>query len=231
MVALKREFASSRAKRISETMRRRKVDNFFQWREEMKRTGLIKTSYDPFPKSDELAELIGVTLGDGNIEVFPRTERLVIAANSRNKGFVKRYEGIVGRIFGKKPKCMKSRSANCVRISIYQKFISERLGIQSGNRKNARYVVPGWILRNTTFKISFLRGLYEAEGSLCVHKATSTYKLLFSNKNMSLLNIVSDALASLGFKSNKSGYKVQVSRKDEVYQLKKLIGFRVYDRL
>lgn len=195
----------------------------------MRAAGLIKSSYPPFLKDEKLAELIGVVLGDGHIEVFPRCERLAVAANSKNKGFITRYANIIKHIFGKEPRCAKAKSSNCVRISIYEKNISERLKIPTGDRGGLRIEIPAWIWHNENLLISYLRGLYEAEGSFCVHKPTSTYKLFFANKNPSLLNNVYTALVRLGFHPNKSGYKVQLSRKDEVYACKTLIRFRVYE--
>lgn len=217
--------------KTSKTMRDKKIDNFSKWRERMKKEGKIKSDYLPLPHSKYLAELIGVTLGDGHIEKFPRTERLVIAANSNNHGFIKRYATLMEMIFSKRPKLMKSRAVNCLRISIYEKLISERLGIPTGKRRYVLNKVPQWILDNHEFMVAFLRGLYEAEGSFCVHKPTSTYKMLFSNRNDSLLSIVYDLVSSLGFKVNRSSFKVQVSKKEHVLRLKDLIAFRNYAKL
>ncbi len=209
-------------------MKQKKLDNFLVWREKMKSEGKIKSNYPPFPHTSDLAELIGVVLGDGHIEKFPRTERLIIAANSNNEGFVKRYVEIIEKLFHKKPLCTKVKKANCIRISIYEKFISKRLGIPTGNRKNFQFKSPIWILKNRIFLISFLRGLYEAEGSFCIHKPTSTYKLLFKNTNSYLLDSAFEGLEMLGFHPHRSTNQIQLSRKKEVYDCKDLIEFRKY---
>lgn len=214
--------------KISETMRKKRIDNFAEWRERMKKTGRIKSDYLPFIKDNDLAEFIGVALGDGHIEIFPRTERLIISANSHNIGFVKRYVRIMRKIFEKEPRCMKTKNANCIRISVYEKFISKRLGMPTGNRKDSTIGIPRWIWINKSFLISCLRGLFEAEGSFCVHKPTSTYKFLFSNQNDTLLHAVYRGLCILGFHPNRSGYKIQLFAKKEVYECKKLIQFRKY---
>lgn len=209
-------------------MKRRKIDNFATWRENAKASGLIRTEYPAFKRDGDLAELMGVVYGDGNISRFPRTERLIIAANSNATGFINRYARLVEKTFDKKPTLMKVYNSNCVRISVYQNQISKRLGIPSGNRGNIKVALPSWIKNNTEILKRFLRGLYEAEGSFCVHKPTSTYKFLFSNKNPSLLKLVYDGLIVLGFHANLSGYKVQVSRKEEVYRSMEEIQFRKY---
>jgi hypothetical protein len=184
-------------------------------------------SYPDLEKAGELAELIGVVLGDGNICKFLRTESLEIAGNSNNKGFIRRYGRIVEKVFSKKPTITKLPT-NCIKIRIYQKNISKRLNIPAGARGKIDFSIPSWILNNKEFLISYLRGLYEAEGSFCIHKPTYTYKFLFSNKNESLLNNVFRGMKILGFHPHRSGYQVQISKKKEVYNAKKLLRFRSY---
>ena len=118
--------------------------------------------------------------------------------------------------------------ANAMTVTIYEKNISKRLGIPNGSRKDLNYVLPKWILHSKTYKVHFLRGLYEAEGSLCYHPMTSTHKLFFANKNQHLLKLVATLVENLGFKQNTYINKVQVSRKAEVQELKDLLHFRSY---
>lgn len=123
-------------------MKARKVSNFHLWTEKMKAEGKIKSVYPEFKKSGDLAELIGVTLGDGHIQKFPRTERLLIFSNSNNVGFVKRYEQLVKSLFQKQPYVYKQKQSNCTRISLYEKHISKRLGIPFSPRKQLQIRVP-----------------------------------------------------------------------------------------
>lgn len=215
--------------KISQTMKKKKIDNFAKWRAKMKKLNKIRSIYPPIKQGGDLAELIGVILGDGHIGKFPRTESLTIASNANNLGFVERYASLVDKLFNaKSTKSYNGKSKGCIRIRIYQKKISERLAIPVGNRKNQKIKIPLWILQNKVHLIRYLRGLYEAEGSFCVHRPTSTYKLLFSNRNKSLLKNVYRALKILGFHPHKSPDKIQVSRKKEVYKLKNLIQYRQY---
>ncbi len=215
--------------KISETFRKKKLDNFKEWRDRMKRLGKIKSDYPAFRKNGDLAELIGVVLGDGSIGVFPRTESLAIFSNSNNSGFIKRYSKLIEKIFHKKPRLTKhGKNTNCIRIRLYEKKISKRLNIPTGKRKDLKIVIPSWILKNKKYLKRYLRGLYEAEGSFCVHKPTYTYKFLFSNRNESLLRNVHKGLEILGFHPHTSKNQIQVSKKKEVYEVKNLIKFRQY---
>jgi len=215
--------------KISETFKRKKIDNFKKWRDEMKKLGKIRSSYPAFKKNGDLAELIGVVLGDGHIGFFPRSESLTISCNSQNRGFIKRYKNLIKKLFKKNPYERKiGQDINCVRIRIYQKNISKRLDIPVGSRKNINFKTPQWIIKNREYLKRYLRGLYEAEGSFCVHKPTYTYKFLFKNSNESLLMNVYKGLIILGFHPHKSKNQIQISRKEEVYKIKDLIKFRQY---
>jgi len=215
--------------KISETFKRKKLDNFKEWRDRMKKIGKIPSSYPSFNKNGDLAELIGVILGDGHIESFPRTESLTIASNGSNKGFIRRYSDLVRKLFKKKPyQGWHSGGSNCIRIRIYQKNISKRLRIPCGDRGGLKINTPGWIVKNKEYLKRYLRGLYEAEGSFCVHKPTCTYKFLFSNRNEYLKQNVYKALRILGFHPHEGKYQIQISRKEEVYKAKELIKFRKY---
>lgn len=215
-------------RKISETMKRRKIDNFAEWRKEAIRDGRIRTRFPALPKNGDLAELIGVLLGDGHIEKCPRTERLLIFSNSNNEGFVERYSRLVQKLFKKKPYVYKQSTQNCIRISLYEKKVSERLGIPTGSRKDISIAVPRWIEKKELHIIRYLRGLYEAEGSYSIHKPTYTHKFVFSNTNQSLLKNVSKLLTVLGFSPHSDSLRVQISKKNEVMRAVKLFRFRQY---
>lgn len=194
----------------------------------MKADGKIKSVYPALTKNGDLAELVGVILGDGHIRPYPRTEELSIFSNSNNLGFIDRYSKLVESVFDKRPAITQHSRGNCKRIRIYEKFISKRLGLEVSPRLNKKLKIPSWIFSKKQYIVRYLRGLYEAEGSFCTHPATSTYKLFFSNKNDSLLESVFVNLERLGFHPHKSACMIQISKKDEVYKCKELLKFRQY---
>ena len=218
----------TRAKKISQTMRAHHLDNFKQWRDRMKELGKIKSTYPILKKDGNLAELIGTVLGDGHIYKHLRCDSLRITGDAKKMGFVNYSAHLVEVVFGKKPTVSKVKRSNAMTITIYEKNISKRLGIPHGSRANLDYILPKWISRSRSNIIHFLRGLYEAEGSLSYHPPTSTHKLFFANKNQYLLRLVATLVKNLGFKQNTYVNKVQVSRKAEVQKLKDLLHFRSY---
>jgi len=209
-------------------MKLKKINNFKSWMDRMKAEGKIKSKYPPFKKDGNLAELIGVVLGDGHIRAYPRTEELSIFSNSNNSGFVNRYSKLVESIFCKKPVETQHSNKNCIRIRIYQKQISIRLGVPFSPHGNLKIVIPGWIISNKKYIVRYLRGLYEAEGSYSVHLPTYTYKVQFSNRNISMLENVYELVSILGFHPHKSKNMIQLSKKNEVLRFIKLIKFRKY---
>lgn len=215
-------------KKISETMKRRKIDNFSKWREQAKKDGKMRSVYPELIKNADLAELIGVILGDGHIRKFSRTEELSIFSNSNNPGFIKRYSELIQKIFNHKPAITYHGNKNCTRIRIYQKYIATRLGIPYSPRGSLNIKIPSWVLTDTEFIIRYIRGLYEAEGSYCVHKPTYTYKIFFSNKNISIIKNVYRLLKKLGFHPHRNSVCVQISKKEEVSKFLEITQFRKY---
>ncbi len=212
------------------TMKALHINNFQDWMDRMKKEGRIKSIYPEFEKNGDLAELMGVVLGDGHIRKFPRTEELSIFSNANNPGFVKRYADLIEKIFAKKPAITFHGDKNCIRIRIYEKQIQPRLGVPYSPRGKLKIKVPNWIFENKDYIVRYLRGLYEAEGCFSQHPPTSTYKLFFSNRNNSMLENVFRLVKKLGFNPHmsKKNYSVQLSRKEEVFEAIKLLEFRKY---
>ncbi len=216
-------------RKISDTMKLKNLDNFSAWREKARNSGAI-AGVRPLVRNGDLAELIGMILGDGSIHAYARTEGLRIVLPTKKPGMIARYADLVATVFGKAPSVIKRKDSACVDIRLYQKGISERLGIPTGARKNLTVQVPDWIFQNRDFVIRYLRGLYEAEGCFSTHPATFTYKFIFSNVNHSMLTVVADLLKKLGFHPHCTNRNVQLSRKSEVYAAVKLLHFGEYKK-
>lgn len=222
------QMMDARALKISETMRARKLDNFKRWRDEMKRIGKIKSSYPALKKNGDLAELIGVTLGDGHVYKHDRCDSLRIVGDAAKMQFVNRSSDLIEAVFSKKPTIRQVTGSNAMTVTVYEREISKRLGIPHGSRAIFEYPLPDWITNNKRFTCRFLRGLYEAEGSLNHHLPTYTHKFSFANANPNLIRLVSELVSTLGFHPHISGRSVQVSRKEEVQKLTDLLQFRRY---
>src|SRR3989344_188464 len=215
-------------RKISETMRKKRIDNFKKWRDEMRRRGLLKSSYPALVRNGDLAELLGIVLGDGHVHRHERCDSLRIVGDAKKMGFVVHSAQLIFLVFGKHPKVAKRSGSNGMNVTVYEKNIAKRLDIPTGSRAKYDYCLPGWIESNKSYTIRFLRGLYEAEGSISHSPATYTHKFIFSNTNPRLRELVARLVRELGFTVSNSANKVQVSRQADVQKLSDLIEFRHY---
>lgn len=215
-----------RIQRRSVLMKKRGIDNFADWRAEQIRAGKIKSVYPRLIQTVGHAYLHGFILGDGHIEKHLRTEKLVITLNTKYPILIKNVERAMFAVFGKKPKVALDHSSECYRVYIYEKYLSKRLHIKTGNKGLLIHKIPSWIKRSKKYTLSFVKGLFEAEGSISVHQPTYTHIMSFANKNCSLLDIVENILISLGLHPERRQVAVRLRRKNEVEYFRKLINFR-----
>ncbi len=184
--------------------------------------------YEPFEKSEDLAFLIGLALGDGYIGNTSRTQVLKLTLGT-DKPLLWQYAAeIVKKIFEKEPHLCFRKSSACVDICIYQNKIDERLGILSGSKKETNIKLPDWAWKKKSFLRAILKGLFEAEGSFSIHEPTYTYNFSFSNRNQSLLNEVEKVLIQFGYHPERRKYQVRLRKKKETLDFEKFISFRNY---
>ena len=215
-------------KKISETMRFKKLDNFAKWRTNARLTGLIPDPNKKFEKSENLASLIGLILGDGNISEYPRTETLRLTLGTDKPKLASYSVMLIKDVFKKAPSLVQRTNLNCFNITISQKNISKRLEVPVGARGKLEIRLPSWVWRKRKYIISVLKGLFEAEASYCVHEKTYTYNFEFSNRNSSLLDEVEKALKLLGYNPERRKYAVRLRKKAEAIKFHSLIKFRAY---
>jgi len=218
-----------RVRKISETFKAKRIDNFAQWRLKARLNGKIPLTRVPLAGTEQLAFLVGLILGDGHIEKFPRSERLRIVLGTDKPLLWRRAAKAVQAVFGKEPSVQRRKDTAAVEIGLYQTRLSERLGVPAGNRGKLRVRLPEWIRSERRYLIACLKGLFEAEGSYSVHAPTYTYNLSFSNRNPALLDEVERALTSLGFHPERRSYAVRLRRKQETARFIELIRFRSYN--
>jgi len=218
-----------RVRKISETLKAKHIDNFARWRLKARLDGRIPATHIPLEKTEQLAFLIGMALGDGHIHRFPRSEQLRIVLGTDKPLLWQHVAKVVQNVFGKKPRVGRRKQAACVDISLYQTRLSERLGIPAGARGKLEMRLPEWIRSEQRHLIACLKGLFEAEGFYSVHKPTYTHNLGFSNRNPALLDEVEWALISLGFHPERRSYAVRLRKKLEATRFIELICFRSYN--
>jgi intein/homing endonuclease len=182
--------------------------------------------YKKLSKNDDLAELIGIILGDGNLYRHPRTENLRIVCHSKDVAYIKHVERLIFFIFDKAPSSYKRHYKNAVNINLYQQHISARLNIPVGDKIKNNVGVPEWIFSKRKFMTRCLKGLFETDGCFQEDKSNYAQYIEFKNYCCRLLKDVGDLLLRLGYHPQIGKNYVRLARRKEVYGFKKLIGFR-----
>lgn len=122
-------------------------------------------------KSKELAEFIGIMLGDGGIN---NPWQANISMNSIADATYARYvEDLIIHLFGVRPAIRKRKERNTLVISLASTTIVDFLisiGLPRGNKLKAGLKIPEWILKNPSYRRASIRGLVDTDGCLYIHK-------------------------------------------------------------
>lgn len=184
------------------------------------------SAYKRLDKNAFLAELIGIILGDGCITKFKRTESLRITCNSNDKEYVKYACELIKRAFGKEPTYTRRKTANAIDIRLYQKFISSRLALPSGNKIRNKIGVPGWVYSKNIYMVNCLKGLFDTDGHFRRDLDNYLHVIELKNHCNQILQDAYGMLRSLGYSPQLGKKYVRLARKIEVYDFINSINFR-----
>ncbi len=198
------------------------------------------TKYISIPKNNKnLAEFIGIMLGDGNIFSLKKGKKISIhsvriAGDSRNdEVYLKNFVAPLSKkLFGLTPRIVKHKNHNCLYVVLYSielvKFLA-RHGIKSGNKIKNNLTIPQWVWKDKRLLKACLRGLIDTDGS--VYELTpqwpGLYQLAFRNKNKRLLRDTRKALLYLDFNISRISKNdtIYITKMSELERFYKEIGF------
>jgi len=164
----------------------------------------VRTFKLPF-YSNDLAEFVGIMLGDGNIGKL----QISITLNSiLDADYSKYISGLCNKLFGCYPKIIKKK--NCNALSIYYNGVNlvrflTSIGMLIGDKVKQQVDIPSWIKINSDFSIACLRGLIDTDGCISINKYKVNgkeyfyRKLVFANRSIPLINFVCSELRKLGW--------------------------------
>lgn len=160
----------------------------------------IKRRYEILPKkSGKLAELIGIILGDGNIQKLKRCQRLLISCDRKYLNRTNEIKNLLHGVFKKEPKIYKRSSVNCDDVCLYMQNVDIALGLKAGNKIKNKVRIPNWIMKNRRFLIVRLKGLFETDGTYAINKKAHVQFVEFENECPELRLSVYKAIRSLGY--------------------------------
>lgn len=173
----------------------------------LKKNGIVpKVKFYKSPDySQELAEYVGIMLGDGGITFGQCTITLNSEADSRYILFVSK---LGEKLFGEAPKIIKRKDSKAIclyynGVSLVKFFV--RIGLKTGNKVKQQVGVPDWVRNSREYSTACLRGLMDTDGGVFLHKYKVNgkeygyRKISFTNRSVPLLKFVSQTLKELEF--------------------------------
>lgn len=181
------------------------------------------------PKSPQLAEFIGIVLGDGGITPY----QVKITLNRYDdKAYSQYVVKLCTNLFALQPTSYLRQSVCTIvvaRTHLVQ-FLA-KMGLKIGNKVRNQISVPGWISANSVYSKACLRGLVDTDGSFYVDRHKYKNKvylnggLNFTNRSLPLLNFFKERLEEFGFHpTQRTPYSIFLRREEEIARYFKEVG-------
>lgn len=211
---------------------RRSIELFHQNPDFAKRAGFIIRKEIKYPaRCVELAELIGVILGDGGLS---GNHQLTISFNSKTD---KRYSVFLGkilkRLFSINHHIHPRKNCNGADIVLNSSNLIDfllRQGLVAGNKVKNQVDIPDWIYEKLEYQKACLRGLIDTDGSFYRHRYNSNgkdykyLKLCFASRSKPLLYSALRILKKLNFEPYLHGDQVFIYSRQGIKKYFEEIG-------
>jgi intein/homing endonuclease len=187
-------------------------------------------------KSDDLAEILGLILGDGHIDNSHGSGQYAVKICG-GEDDIEYLESIVAplflRGFGKRLKNFRFKKAKAVMYYINDKNIVFTLlhyGLKAGNKKKNNVQIPSWIFENNNYLRACLRGLFDTDGTVFPKSSNHNVPQLELTSNIEgIQRTFRQGLLQLGYKpsqwSGTDSPKCGLYAKNQVERFAREIGF------
>lgn len=184
-------------------------------------------------KSSELAEFIGIMLGDGGISA--KGKQIHITLNYKDDAeYIKYVCSLIEKLFKRKPGICERKSDGVFVIFVSSMDLIDylvELGLRKGNKIKLQVDIPNWIKNNRSYSIACVRGLVDTDGCVFNHKYKvnnkfyNYTKLSFTSYSQPMRKSVYNILKSLGIKSRLFSYRdVRIDSQKDVKKYFDLVG-------
>ena len=206
-----------------------------KWREWWKRDGchrknwltVAKPIWKP-PYSKELAEFIGIVLGDGCIS----QRQIAISLHYKDdKAYSKYVVSLIKKLFSVPIGVYYCKKDSVIDFVVSRtelvRYCTGKLGLKKGSKVKQQVDIPEWVKRNKEYLIACVRGLVDTDGCIFQHKYKVNgkwyfyKKLAFSNRSKPLLKSVFDFLKMLNMNP-------RITRDGKDVRLESKQGLRLY---
>lgn len=177
-------------------------------------SGLLK--YSVMVKEEEVAEFVGIMIGDGSIGIYNTKagnrikihRRVKVTLDSRNIGYINHVSKVMKNVLDITPRLFFKKKENAVDISTHRKdkidFVTNTIGLKA-SPKWGRMEIPEKYSRGR-YGLLVLKGLFDTDGCLTIFNNNgNTYPRIEIRLSPSpAQNQVSNILEEQGF-----NYKIQ----------------------
>lgn len=126
---------------------------------------VLRTIEEP-DRSEYLAELIGILIGDGHLSAFQVSMTTNSRTDMEHAIFVQK---LFKRLFKLSAKVTARKYENAVNVVVSSKGLVNYLnkcGMPVGNKIKNGLAVPPWIYSNLNYQKAFIRGLFDTDGCI-----------------------------------------------------------------
>ncbi len=184
------------------------------------------------PKKDtELAEFVGIIIGDGGITKRQVTVTLNYKTDKHYSIFV---GNLIKKLFKTEISIFYRRKYSTVNIIVSRTRLvvfCKSIGLQIGNKLKQNLDIPKWIKKNKNFEISCVRGLVDTDGCIfneCHKIKGEKYcypRLAFTSYSKQLCASVFKIFEKLGFMPKiRNNRNVQLENRKDIIRYFQLIG-------
>ena len=181
-------------------------------------------------KNTELAEFVGIMMGDGGIT----KRQIVVTLNHKTDRLYSIFvKNIIKKLFKIKPSIYSRKDESVVSIVVSRTRLvafCKSLGLKVGNKLRQNLDIPGWVKKNKSFKVVCIRGLVDTDGCLfkeCYRIKKKKYcypRLSFASSSKRLRSSVFKILEELGFSPKiRNNRYVQLENREDIVKYFNLV--------
>lgn len=198
-----------------------------------KKGGINSSKKFPLPKySENLAELIGIMLGDGGIS---RSQISITLGYSTDYMYVPYIKQLIKELFATDISISYPPDKDVIKIRVSGVNLVRNLcnlGLVQGDKIRQQIDIPSWIFKKESYMKSCVRGLIDTDG--CVHRKTRREKngfeyrsvgITFCSASKPLRESLMKIFSILCFKIAISNRIIYLCGKEQIYRYVKEIGF------
>ncbi len=210
-------------------------DKWMRWwntKGQFKKIPILEQKEIRFPERNaELAEFIGIMLGDGGMAEY----HVVISLHKKEFSYSQFISKLIKKLFEVDPKIYLRKDCEGMDIVIQRKklvgFLND-MGLPIGDKIRQGADIPVWIMENQKFQKACIRGLVDTDGCFFTHtyisnmKKYSYPKIDFTSVSKPLLLSAYKILINLGFSVRicRNEKAIRIESQKDVSRYLKIIG-------